>query len=59
MYGMEITGKWSENAFVGLPAGFFCFSLLGFVMVNLEHLISFLLVSFGLFKSISEVVLRY
>lgn len=59
MYGMEIIGKWSEIAFGGSPAGIFCFSLFGFVMVILEHLISFLLVSFGLLKSISEIVLRY
>lgn len=56
---MEIIEKWSEFAFGGLPAGVFCFSPFGFAMVILEHLISFFLVGFGLFKSISEIVLRY
>lgn len=57
--GMEIIEKWSEIAFGGLPGGIFCFSPFGFAMVILEYLISFLLASFGLFKSISEIVLRY
>lgn len=56
---MEIIEKWSEIAFGGLPGGIFCFSPFGFAMVILEYLISFLLASFGLFKSISEIVLRY